>query len=185
MIPSSQPSTRSKSDIPSTQYPPPLFQSGGTKPRYGEVRPSLQTLQAENERLQALLSEVTAKLSKAEEVIRAQQEQEQAVRDGVMMVRREVSVRPINTFMNVLLRYAFSCVGFNICLCLSARHNVLWQLHYLLEETIQYSHTCRSPSKPLSWDLLTFHRLHHHIYTLPRRRRRSLRPYRYLTLRSI
>ncbi|KAF9521060.1 hypothetical protein BS47DRAFT_1386757 [Hydnum rufescens UP504] len=106
MIPSSQPSTRSKSDTPSTQYPPPLFQSGVTKPRSGEVRPSLQTLQAENERLHALLSEVTAKLSKAEEVIRAQQEQEQAVRDGVMMVRREVSVRPINIFMNVLLRYA-------------------------------------------------------------------------------
>ena len=59
--------------------------------RSSEVRPSLQTLQAENERLQALVSELTAKLSNAQEIIRLKEEQEQAVRDSVMIVRREVS----------------------------------------------------------------------------------------------
>jgi regulator of replication initiation timing len=77
-------------DSTTTQYPPPLFQSGTTA-RSSEVRPSLQTLQAENERLQASVSELTEKLNNAQEIIRKKEEQEQAVRDSMMLVRREVS----------------------------------------------------------------------------------------------
>src|SRR6266478_799225 len=81
------------------QYPPPLFRSsvgksGTLRPKESpnEGRNSPQLLQAENGELKSQVADLTTRVSELEDMLRAREEQQKAMRDSIMMVKRQVRI---------------------------------------------------------------------------------------------
>ena len=81
------------------QYPPPLFRSstgksGTLRPKEGqhEGKKSSHSLQTENGELKSQVADLTGRVSELEDMLRAREGQQRAMRDSIMMVKREVSV---------------------------------------------------------------------------------------------
>ena len=81
------------------QYPPPLFRSSvsksgasRSKESPNEGRNSPQLLQAENGELKSQVADLTTRVSELEDMLRAREEQQKAMRDSIMMVKRQVRI---------------------------------------------------------------------------------------------